>query len=431
MAPILAPEQIVQAFRDAGLNVVEMPGWMDRCRCHDGAHRTDPKKVRSFGPINGITIHHTAGPMLSGDQAIQYTRDILIAGNGNTPGPLCLAGVDADGRMIMVGAGRCNHIGSVSQASINAMQSASFSMINSQNLRGSGVDGNTHTYGFEALAPGAPNAAQVNAMVTAAAALCRLYGWDGGEVHGHGECSNQRDFSDPGLNMGEFRTNVRSLLTIPGGGGGQHIPTPAPQPTPQPTPQPPSSGWDGSSFPGASVFFIGSNHPAVTKLGQMLIDWGSTKYKVGAGIPMTETDIEAVREFQSAQGWTGADADGIPGSTSWNLLMTGTGKKLKAPQPEPQKMQLSVSQLRDCFYAHPNGPSSWTHPMVGPLQDMLVATGYLTGIQTRDHYGTSVVTAVKALQRALGDNPDGWLGPKQLNWLVSNTGNEGNFSVVN
>lgn len=206
------PQQIVDAFRAAGLTVHEMPGWRGRCRCHNGSHEKRESPSRDWQTPKGITWHHTAGPTLTGQKAIDYTQNILIGGNGQTPGPLCLAGVDGDGRIIMVGAGRANHLGSISQSAAAAIRNGSWSTAGSQNLRGRGVDGNSFTYGFEALAYGAPNAAQRDAMVRASAVLCKLLEIKPAAVHGHGEASDQRDFSDPGLDMGRARRDVAATL---------------------------------------------------------------------------------------------------------------------------------------------------------------------------------------------------------------------------
>lgn len=208
------PGQIVAAFRAAGLTVHEMPGWGGRCRCHVGPHGVG-LKVRSWEGPKAITWHHTAGPMLSGQAAIDYTRRILVGGNGVTTGPLCLAGIDADGRLLMVGAGRANHIGSISAKADVANRTGSWPTNGYTDWRGSGIDGNKSTWGFEILAPMTPNGKQIAAAVTATAVLCRLAGIKPGSVHGHGEASNQRSFEDPNLDMGAIRRRVAAALTTP------------------------------------------------------------------------------------------------------------------------------------------------------------------------------------------------------------------------
>lgn len=342
MARFPDAQQIIDAFRAEGLDVYEMPGWRGRCRCCTGPHRNDGPHIRGWADWNGITIHHTAGPMLSGGAAITYTRNILIGGNGSTPGPLCLAGIDADGRLLMTGAGRANHIGGISQCGLDAMVGSSFSLDGSQNLRGRGVDGNSRTLGFEILAPGAPNPVQRDAAVRASAALCRIAGWSGREVHGHGEVSDQRDFSDPGLDMGAFRRDVMARTGRP------------------------------AATPAAPA--------AVAPLPEVERPW-----------------------------W---------GNRPW-------------PQ-EPAFM--SVSHLRAAMehdVPHPSQELFWFADQVWALQRLLIDTGWLrAGRFVAGHYGTYTKGdpnnrddgGVMGFQCKRGHQPDGWVGPSELRWLMDTVG---------
>ncbi|NNG20484.1 peptidoglycan DD-metalloendopeptidase family protein [Naumannella sp. ID2617S] len=214
MARFLEPQEIVDALRGAGLTVIEPDGWRGRCRCCTGPHTNAGGHIREWVTLNGITIHHTSGGMLRGGAAVAYASrgGWLTTGDAKTPGPLCLAGIDGDGRIIMVGAGRCNHIGKISSSGLAAMRAANFSLDGSQNLRGSDLDGNGYTLGFELMAGGVPNDVQRDAAIRAAAALCRRLGWTGQEVHGHGEVADSRDFSDPGFDMGRFRRDVMAAV---------------------------------------------------------------------------------------------------------------------------------------------------------------------------------------------------------------------------
>lgn len=86
--------------------------------------------------------------------------------------------------------------------------------------------------------------------------------------------------------------------------------------TPQPVTPP---------FPGAAAFKIGQAHDAVLTLDQALIRKGYTRHNDGngyqAGRVFTEYTRLNVQDFQKAQGWSGADADGYPGPTTWERLM--------------------------------------------------------------------------------------------------------------
>ncbi|WP_330458030.1 peptidoglycan-binding protein [Streptomyces sp. NBC_00820] len=82
-------------------------------------------------------------------------------------------------------------------------------------------------------------------------------------------------------------------------------------------------------FPGARSFGPGADNKYVTMLGEMLVARGGRSfYAKGPGPVWGEADRRATQAFQRAQGWTGADADGLPGTRTWELLMTGEGKPI-------------------------------------------------------------------------------------------------------
>ena len=86
-----------------------------------------------------------------------------------------------------------------------------------------------------------------------------------------------------------------------------------------------------TAFPGAASFGPGTDNAHVTKLGQLFVARGAARfYSTGPGPRWSCSDQRATRAFQLAQGWTGADADGLPGPRTWNLLVTGKGKDIPA-----------------------------------------------------------------------------------------------------
>ncbi|WP_431980800.1 peptidoglycan-binding protein [Streptomyces qinglanensis] len=75
-------------------------------------------------------------------------------------------------------------------------------------------------------------------------------------------------------------------------------------------------------FPGACLFGPGESNRYVTMLGQALVHHGyGAYYSVGPGPRWTDSDRRATQAFQRAQGWRGAEADGIPGPDTWARLM--------------------------------------------------------------------------------------------------------------
>ncbi|MFB7643892.1 peptidoglycan-binding protein [Streptomyces sp. NPDC056084] len=83
-----------------------------------------------------------------------------------------------------------------------------------------------------------------------------------------------------------------------------------------------TAGTSSSGFPGTGYFGPGKANDYVTQLGRALIRKGYGRfYSVGAGPRWTESDRKATRAFQEDQGWSGSDADGIPGPSTWARLM--------------------------------------------------------------------------------------------------------------
>lgn len=96
-------------------------------------------------------------------------------------------------------------------------------------------------------------------------------------------------------------------------------------------PEPADGG--GTAYPGRASFGPGADNAHVTRLGQLLVARGGARfYTSGPGPRWTDADLRATRAFQQAQGWTGADADGLPGPVTWSLLVTGKGKNIPAAQ---------------------------------------------------------------------------------------------------
>ncbi|WTW97691.1 peptidoglycan-binding protein [Streptomycetaceae bacterium NBC_01309] len=79
-------------------------------------------------------------------------------------------------------------------------------------------------------------------------------------------------------------------------------------------------------FPGAGAFRLNASHPAVVDLDRRLIAKGRARHHDGNGYQpgpvFTEYTRRNVRDFQLAQGWSGADADGYPGPETWRRLWT-------------------------------------------------------------------------------------------------------------
>lgn len=170
----------------------------------------------------------------------------------------------------------------------------------------------------------------------------------------------------------------------------------------------PADPTTSNAFPGASYFGPGANNSYVTHLGAMLVARGGGRfYKVGPGPKWGDADKEATAAFQHAQGWTGGDADGIPGPTTWDYLVHGRGKNIPPPaapayEPYPGDGFFHVGR---------------TSPIVTALGRRLVALGFGKHYKTGPgpHWSEADRRNVADYQRSrkdLAGDPDGYPGPK-------------------
>ena len=169
MATPLSADRLLKALQDEGLTVVQVGDWRTHNRNHTG----------SWGPVNGVMIHHTV------TKGTARTVAICRDGYSGLPGPLCHGVIAKDGTVYLVGYGRANHAGLgdddvlravIAERSLPADNEAS-------------TDGNRHFYGFECenLGDGKDPwpAVQLEAIEKAAAAICRAHDWDSPSVLGH------------------------------------------------------------------------------------------------------------------------------------------------------------------------------------------------------------------------------------------------------
>ncbi|KUN76132.1 peptidoglycan-binding protein [Streptomyces griseoruber] len=285
MANPLSADALVAALDAEGVTVVEHAGWRTHNRNHKG----------SWGPVNGVIIHHT---VTSGT-----TGSVEMCFNGYTalPGPLCHGVIAKDGTVHLVGNGRANHAGSGDGDVLKAVAAERATLPAPHR---NDTDGNVHFYGFECVNLGDGKdpwpEVQLEAMARAAAALCRAHGWSERSVIGHKEWTDTK--VDPrGFSMAEFRSRVAARLggQVPSSGTA----TPAYQP-----------------FPGADWFRRRPRSAIVTAMGRRLVAVGCSAYASGPGPQWTEADRSSYAKWQRKLGYTGSAADGWPGATSWAAL---------------------------------------------------------------------------------------------------------------
>ncbi|MFC9424390.1 peptidoglycan-binding protein [Streptomyces sp. NPDC056987] len=292
MATPLTAARLLKALRDEGLTVVEHRSWRTHNRNQKGA----------WGPMHGVMIHHT---VTSGTDS---SVELCYNGHSTLPGPLCHGVIAKDGSVHLVGNGRANHAGlgddDVLRAVINETALPADNEAN--------TDGNRYFYGFECVNLGNGQdpwpAAQLDAIEKAAAAICRAHGWTQRSVIGHKEW--QPGKIDPrGFTMDAMRTRIGNRL-----GGKPEVPSKPPATTPA---KPPASY---EPFPGAAFFAVGRRSAVVTAMGKRLVAEGCGQYQVGPGPDWSEADRASYAAWQRKLGFSGGDADGVPGRTSWDRL---------------------------------------------------------------------------------------------------------------
>ncbi|GAB2845757.1 peptidoglycan-binding protein [Streptomyces deserti] len=173
-------------------------------------------------------------------------------------------------------------------------------------------------------------------------------------------------------------------------------------------------------YPGAAYFGPGANNKYVTQLGRMLVARGAGRfYTSGPGPRWTDADRRATRAFQQAQGWRGAAADGLPGPLTWQLLVTGQGRDVKAVAAGPPSSHgVPGYPGRAMFRPGAN------NPYVTQLGRQLVKKGfgmyYKAGPGPR--WSEADRRGVEAFQRAQGwrgGAADGYPGPETWRRLFS------------
>ncbi|MFJ4831573.1 peptidoglycan-binding protein [Streptomyces sp. NPDC088747] len=278
MATPLSAAAFAAALRAESVAVEEHGSWSTHNR----------NGVGSWGPVQGVMLHHTAG---SG------SVELCRAGRADLPGPLCVAVIAKDGKVHLVGYGRTNHAGRGGRAVYDAVRDSTALPARPGT---DAVDGNTHFYGFEIENLGNGRdpypEAQLKAAEKVAAAVCRAHGWHAARVIGHKEWTTRK--IDPTFSMAAMRTRIAKRLSGTAG--------PAPV------------GYE--PFPGPAYFTSGRRSAVITAMGRRLVAVGCGKYAVGPGPSWTAADQRSYAAWQRKLGYRGSDADGVPGRASWDRL---------------------------------------------------------------------------------------------------------------
>lgn len=313
MATPLTADKMLAAYRAFDVNVQEVRDWRNHNRNHKGA----------WGPVNGIIVHHTVS------SGTAKTVGIVYDGYEGLPGPLCHGMIGKDGVVYTISAGRANHAGTGDPAVLAAVQNENYGdsppATRFHEGESGGADGNAHFYGFECenLGNGTDpwTAAQMHAIVYACAALCKAHGWTAKSVIGHKEWSDWK--SDPTFSMVELRRSIQ--LVLDGKAPNTPVP-PANPPTPGTKPSVDLSELqraakaDPPAEQGHQTYAAG-----VRPVESALVKVGLLSTSLATDGSFGSSTVKAYSDWQKRLGYTGADADGIPGMQSLTKLGQETG----------------------------------------------------------------------------------------------------------
>jgi hypothetical protein len=113
---------------------------------------------------------------------------------------------------------------------------------------------------------------------------------------------------------------VRGVREIAGFGRPKYEGASNNAPAPSSKPIPGDNGAKYTPFPGTDWFKKAPRSPVVERMGERLVALELDVYKEGPGPQWTEADRKSYAAWQRRCGYTGADADGWPGKSSWDRL---------------------------------------------------------------------------------------------------------------
>jgi LysM repeat protein len=73
-------------------------------------------------------------------------------------------------------------------------------------------------------------------------------------------------------------------------------------------------------FPGKDFFKPSVSSPVIEAMGWRLIEEGCSAYPDGPDLRWSDEDRRSYAKWQHKQGFSGSDADGIPGKLTWERL---------------------------------------------------------------------------------------------------------------
>jgi hypothetical protein len=308
MATPLTVDRLRSALSAEGVNFREYRSW----------HTHNRNDFGPWGGVNGVVIHHTAG---------RDSLELVYEGRSDLPGPLAQAHISKSGVVSLTGHGRANHAGTFARNAHNAVVNESST--HPRPDASEPIDGNAHYYGAEVENLGDGKdwypAEQYDQTVRWAAAICRAHGWTANSVIGHKEGTTRKidpkgpvgSKTGPAFDMDRFRADVQKRL-------------------------------DAGTPPKPSVVYVDLSHVQDAARRDPGLAQGGTTHKTDVlrveraldaegllaaqwvdGSFGTKTR-EAYKRWQARCGYSGGNANGIPGRSSLTRLGDRHGWKVRA-----------------------------------------------------------------------------------------------------
>jgi len=268
-------------------------GWWERGR---------PASTGDFD-VSGVLCHHTASP--AGCDAATDLR-VILAGNGDAPGPISQLYIGRDAVCYLVAAGRANHGGGGRRPGIDS----------------SCTDMNAALVGIEVGNNGVGERwpdAQTDLYAAVVAALCSWYGWPTSAVYLHGTtgppsggCNSKIDPAGPWARQPDLVGSTMWNLDVWRGFVDEHRGQPIP-----PRPQPPGGDLVLTIFQ-CSDAWAGFFGLSVGGVGQIVewVDGPTAAYYKGLGAVEQSITVEQCAGFtlvgglpqgDGAHNWTGGE----------------------------------------------------------------------------------------------------------------------------
>ncbi|MFF3886610.1 peptidoglycan-binding protein [Streptomyces sp. NPDC001914] len=173
---------------------------------------------------------------------------------------------------------------------------------------------------------------------------------------------------------------------------------------------------------GGLAYGYGAKGDHVTAVGRALVAKGFGKhYAEGPGPAWSDADTENYSDYQKSLGYSGSDADGVPGESTLRKLLGALPSK-----PKPAAKVVDLSQLLAAARTDPakaGTPVSYAGARI--VEDALAAEGLLAKKYADGHFGTQTKTAYAAWQRRCGYSgaaADGLPGRASLDALARKHG---------